>query len=149
MKRYYEFDEQGNYLCSYACPQLNKNLILLDENEVSQYYFPKYVKGVVVEGKTLIELKQWKFTLLRNKMLNNPLLKELRNAMTSQEVFRNKGSNPNKAIFTDQQIKDWGDYFGNIAKDGQDLTNYSLEEINESIFGTMPEIPEAYQSLII
>jgi hypothetical protein len=86
-----------------------------------------------------------KFNKLRNSMMNQfvPLL----TGMAIQETFKTKGSNEEKTIFTNQQIKDWGDYIGQIAKDGQDLSLYTLSQINPSMFGAMPDLPIEYQNI--
>jgi hypothetical protein len=102
----------------------------------------------ILELKKDIQVKKEKFKKIQNELLHNPLLKELRNAMTFQVIAKGKGSNSENEIFTDDQIKQWGNYFGAIAKNGQDLSGLKLDEITPAIFGKMPSLPEAYQNIL-
>jgi hypothetical protein len=89
-----------------------------------------------------------KYKIIQKEMLNNVQLKELRNAMTFQKMAELTGSDPANKIFTDQQIIDWGNYFGEIAKDNHDLSGLTIEQIDASVFGAMPSIPEAYEDIL-
>jgi hypothetical protein len=68
----------------------------------------------------------------QNKLLNQ--FKPLMDAMTFQEISILKGSDPSNAMFTDTEIKEWGDYISQIA--------------NGNVTATMPAIPVKYQGII-
>ncbi len=67
-----------------------------------------------------------------SKILNK--LQPLMIAMNFQENAKSKGSNSANAIFTDNQIKDFGNYISEIAKGNLNIV--------------MPELPEGYKNLL-
>jgi len=124
---------------------------LLPEDEIIKFYDnPSEIKkeGNTIRLKTLEELKYEKYKTIQNAMLNDPSLTALRDAMTFQTITESKGASPENKIFTDEQISNFGNYFGSMAKDGHDLSALSLEEITPAIFGQMPELPAGFQNII-
>lgn len=132
---------------------LEEGILIEEENIESNFNSKNEIYYNQLENKiklkTLDMLKYEKYKKLQNDMLNNILLKELRNAMTFQVISEQQGANPSNKIFTSEQIAAWGNYFGEIAKDNHDLSGLTIEQINPSIFGIIPEIPQAYQNIVI
>jgi hypothetical protein len=106
----------------------------------------KNVKNIIPYNKNLLEIdingkailksdeniQKDQIKKIQNQMLNQ--FKPLIDAMTFQEISKSKGSNQANLIFTDNDIKNWGNYIGEIVKG--------------NIEATMPNIPSAYQNLI-
>jgi hypothetical protein len=90
----------------------------------------------IVDDKLVLKTGDDK-TAEANKTLQQKLLnqfKPLLDAMTFQEIAKGKGSSVENIIFTDDEIKNWGDYVGEIA-------NGNLDAIT-------PAIPEKYQNIL-
>lgn len=90
----------------------------------------------IVDDKLILKTNEDKKIEI-NKILQQKLLnqfKPLIDAMTFQEISISKGSDPAKAIFTDVEIKEWGNYISEIS--------------NGNINAIMPKIPEKYKNII-
>jgi hypothetical protein len=72
----------------------------------------------------------------------------LLSAINSQYTGKQLNPNTVNIIFTDEQMSEWLEYIGSIAKDGFDVSQFDLEQITPIIFGPMPELPIAYANLI-
>jgi len=94
----------------------------------------------------ILNAKNNKLKQLKNSILAQ--FKPLLDAMTFQKISAGLGASANNEIFTDAQIKSWGDYIGGIVNYNQDLTNIDFEDINITLFGQMPSIPQQYMSLL-
>ena len=87
--------------------------------------------GKNIIPKTKEELENEEKMKIQQELLNK--FKPLIDAMTFQEISIQKGANISNAIFTDDDIKNWGDYIAEIA--------------NGNIEAVMPEIPIGYKNI--
>lgn len=112
-----------------------------------------YPKSMLIEdenGRAIIKSlkiqKEEKYGQLVGQILNDPYLKALIEACRAQLLEAQiPGINTNNAIFEKQECLDWLNKYNSIAKDQQDLSKVSLDEINISMF-ELPAIPAAFSS---
>lgn len=99
-----------------------------------------------IRFKTNEELKQEKYMSLVIKYLNDPNIKAIVQATMTQLLQSNiPGIDQSNTMFTNQECLDWQNWYNGLAKNQKDLSNYTLEEINELIL-EIPIIPEAFAS---
>jgi hypothetical protein len=101
--------------------------------------------GNTIRLKTELELKQDKYEKLKKEITIN-IIKKIIDVISFQNVVLSKGSNIKNSLFTDKQIKEWGDYILKILKNDIDLSKSN--NIDISIFGDMPELPESLKYLL-
>jgi hypothetical protein len=85
-----------------------------------------------IRFKTLEEKQSENIKIVQQKILNG--LQPLMNAMNFQENSIIKGADNKNKLFSDKQIKDFGNYIGEIA--------------NGNIEAVIPELPEGYKNIL-
>jgi hypothetical protein len=79
------------------------------------------------------EMKQQELIEKQSAEILNNLL-SLMTAMNIQENGKNKGANPTKAMFTDQEIQEWSEYIADIAVGNISTPMPKLNNIAKKIF---------------
>jgi hypothetical protein len=134
----YQGDENLREILSISGKTLiGKNTIEILENMVDESFGSKsLVLFDISNQKIILKTQEMKDKEILKKTQQEILnrFKPLIDAMTFQEISKQKGSNPEKAIFTNQEIKDWGDYISEI--------------VGGNVEADMPEIPGKYQKIM-
>jgi len=99
----------------------------LSELKLSEENGIKTIRYKTDEEKQLENIK-----IVQQKILNG--LQPLMNAMNFQENSIIKGADNKNKLFSDKQIKDFGNYIGEIA--------------NGNIEAVIPELPEGYKNIL-
>ena len=117
--------------------ELNDNTFILTEEN-----YPEIIDNIKhnaiydIENKIIIkkteEMKQQELIEKQSAELLTKLL-PLMTAMNIQENGKAKNANPSKAMFTDQEIKEWSEYIADIA-DGNITEMPELNNIAKKIF---------------
>lgn len=93
-------------------------------------------KGNPIDGKLELKTEEQKAKEIKikqqQKILNE--LKSLRDAINFQQIGIDKGIDPSKVIFTEQQVVKWCEYITDIANGNLEVTQPELTQTQKTIF---------------